>query len=221
MPWFPVDDSFHSHPKVLATSLAARGLWATAGSWSSDHLTDGAVPDHVFASLGGTPELADELIAAGLWRRTRRGYAFHDWLQWGSKRTAAQIRELRATRAESGRKGGVASGKSRSTRKAKPKQVASPLVGGGLNPSTSSTSPLPPASGGHDGSHPNCRACGTNPRGLPPPDPPTAAALHPSARTPAQAAMDAGLTPNGTPARGAAVAAAAERARKAITRRPA
>src|SRR6266704_3002926 len=108
MPWFPVDDSFHSHPKALATSLAARGLWATAGSWSSAHLTDGVVPVHVLASLGGTPELAAELVAAGLWRRTRQGYVFHDWFDWGSKRTAAEIRELRKVRADSGRKGGVA-----------------------------------------------------------------------------------------------------------------
>jgi hypothetical protein len=136
VPWFPVDDSFHSHPKALATSLAARGLWVTAGSWSSDHLTDGVVPVHVLASLGGTPELAAELVAAGLWRRTRQGYVFHDWLDWGSKRTAAEIRELRKVRAESGRKGGVASGKARSKPEAKTKQVASRLPRGGLNPNT-------------------------------------------------------------------------------------
>ena len=111
MPWFPVDDSFYSHPKTLATSLAARGLWVTAGSWSSAHLQDGAVPDHVLASLGGTPELAAELVAAGLWKRTKRGYVFHDWLEWGSKRTAAEIRELRAVRAETdGREGRPAGG---------------------------------------------------------------------------------------------------------------
>jgi hypothetical protein len=139
VPWFPVDDSFHSHPKALATSLAARGLWATAGSWSSAHLTDGVVPVHVLASLGGTPELAAELVAAGLWRRTRQGYVFHDWLEWGSKRTAAEIRELRKVRAENGRKGGVASGKARSKPEAKTKQVASRPLRGGLNPMSMST----------------------------------------------------------------------------------
>jgi hypothetical protein len=140
VPWFPVDDSFHSHPKALATSLAARGLWATAGSWSSAHLTDGVVPVHVLASLGGTPELAAELVAAGLWRRTRQGYVFHDWLDWGNKRTAAEIRQLRKVRAESGRKGGVASGKARSKPEAKTKQVASRLPRGGLNPMSNTTS---------------------------------------------------------------------------------
>ena len=124
MPWFPVDDSFYSHPKALATSLAARGLWATAGSWSSAHLTDGAVPDHVLGSLGGTPELADELCAAGLWRRTRRGYVFHDWLDWGSKHTAKEIRQLRRVRAEAGRTGGLASGRARTRKSENAKQTA-------------------------------------------------------------------------------------------------
>lgn len=76
MPWFLVGDQFPTHPKALATSLAARGLWVTAGAWSSAHLTDGVVRDHELASLGGTPELAAELVAAGLWRRFRRGYKF-------------------------------------------------------------------------------------------------------------------------------------------------
>jgi len=79
LPWFRVDDGFHSHPKVLATSLAARGLWVSAGSWSSGHLTDGVVPDHVLAALGGTPELAAELVSAGLWKRRRNGWQFHQW----------------------------------------------------------------------------------------------------------------------------------------------
>jgi hypothetical protein len=111
----------------------------TAGSWSSAHLTDGVVPVHVLASLGGTPELAAELVAAGLWRRTRQGYVFHDWLEWGSKHTAAEIRELRKIRAENGRKGGVASGKARSKPEAKTKQVASRPLRGGLNPMSMST----------------------------------------------------------------------------------
>lgn len=90
MPWFRVDDGFHSHPKVLATSLAARGLWVSAGSWSSGHLTDGVVPDHVLASLGGTPELAAELVAAGLWKRRRNGWQFHDWASRNPSKQAVE-----------------------------------------------------------------------------------------------------------------------------------
>ncbi|MGI5418677.1 hypothetical protein [Actinomadura luteofluorescens] len=80
MTWFKVDDRFHSHPKGMAASLAALGLWTVAGSWSSDHLTDGFIPDHVIASLSrGETELAKELCAAGLWKRSRGGYQFHEW----------------------------------------------------------------------------------------------------------------------------------------------
>lgn len=77
---FLVDDSFHSHPKQLAASLAAVGLWSVAGSWSNEHLTDGFVPDHVLQSLArGQVELAKELVSAGLWQRIKGGYRFHQW----------------------------------------------------------------------------------------------------------------------------------------------
>lgn len=80
MPWFRVDDGFHSHPKRLSVTLAAVGLWTVAGSWSSAHLTDGAVPDAYLESLSpDAPMLAGELVAAGLWKRRKGGYQFHDW----------------------------------------------------------------------------------------------------------------------------------------------
>ena len=96
MPWFHVDDGFHSHPKALATSLSARGLWVTAGSWSSAHLTGGVVPDRVLASLGGSPELAAELVAAGLWKRVRSGYQFHEWNHNGNPSKEAVEKERKA-----------------------------------------------------------------------------------------------------------------------------
>ncbi len=124
MPWFPVDDTFHSHPKRLATSAAALGLWVVAGSWSNAYLTDGRIPDHVLPLLlPDAATLADELVATGLWKRTRGGYVFNDWLEWGNKRTADQVRQLRSKRAEAGRQGGVASGQARKS-KAKVKREA-------------------------------------------------------------------------------------------------
>ena len=124
MTWFRVDDVFHSHPKVAATSLAARGLWVTAGSWSSAHLTDGVVPDHVLVSLGGTPELADELCAAGLWRRTRAAHKFHDWSACNP--TKKEVVDNRVRKAKAGRLGGLASAKARSTTVANAQARASP-----------------------------------------------------------------------------------------------
>lgn len=90
MPWFRVDDGFHSHPKVLAVSLAARGLWVTCGSWSSAHLTDGFIRDQVLASLGGSPELAEELVTEGLWRRRKGGYQFHQWAEKNPTKEAVE-----------------------------------------------------------------------------------------------------------------------------------
>jgi hypothetical protein len=108
VPWFRVDDGFHSHPKRLSVSLAAVGLWTVAGSWSSAHLTDGVVPDAYLESLSAdAPMLAGELVAAGLWKRRRGGYIFHDWASRNpskkfvenERRTARErMRELRKAR---------------------------------------------------------------------------------------------------------------------------
>src|SRR5690606_5302605 len=90
MPWFKVDDRFHAHPKALAVSLAALGPWTAAGSWSSANCTGGEVPDHVIPLLSrGSSELADELVRAGLWRRIRGGYRFHDWDDFNPNRDEA------------------------------------------------------------------------------------------------------------------------------------
>lgn len=88
MPWFPVDDRFHSHPKAAAASLAALGLWTLAGSWANDHLTDGNVPEHMIPLLSrGATGLADELVTVGLWRRTKAGYRFHQWHERNATRS--------------------------------------------------------------------------------------------------------------------------------------
>jgi hypothetical protein len=80
MTWFKVDDSFHSHPKVLATPPAALGLWVVAGAWCSANLTDGFVPDYVLPRLlPDAAQLAEQLATSRLWRRTKGGYRFHDW----------------------------------------------------------------------------------------------------------------------------------------------
>lgn len=107
MPWFKVDDSFHAHPKVLATDADALGLWVVAGAWSSSHLTDGFVPDHALPRLlPDSATLARKLVAAGLWRKVRGGYRFHDWSSYNpesgtvlAEREAARER-MRAVRAK-------------------------------------------------------------------------------------------------------------------------
>jgi hypothetical protein len=110
MTWFKVDDSFHAHPKVLATDADALGLWVVAGAWSSSHLTDGFVPDHALPRLlPGSDDLARKLVTAGLWRKARGGYRFHDWNDFNPKREDVEgerkaARE-RMRKLRSGRKG--------------------------------------------------------------------------------------------------------------------
>ncbi|WP_158884076.1 hypothetical protein [Amycolatopsis anabasis] len=122
-----MDDKFHSHNKVrkvLADDPAALALWVVAGSWSSDNLTDGLIPDHQLPWLfpAGADEQARKLVTARLWRRVRGGYEFHEWQadSDGTKRNPSkeEVEEERRKKAEAGRKGGLASGKARSTRQA-------------------------------------------------------------------------------------------------------
>lgn len=115
MTWFKVDDSFHSHPKVLATEPAALGLWVVAGAWSSSNLTDGFVPDYVLTRLlPDALKLAEKLKTSGLWHRKKGGYQFHDWGDYNpskdeveAERQAARSRmkTLRANRRTAGQSG--------------------------------------------------------------------------------------------------------------------
>lgn len=152
MTWFKVDDKAHSNSKfrkVLAEDPAALALWVVAGSWSSDNLTDGFVPDHQLPWLipAGSAELALTLVTARLWRRVKGGYQFHQWMTDGdgTKRNPSRV-EVEAERrkkAEAGRKGGLASGKTRSKREAPASAFASAPASGVLEPPTR---PDPPPS---------------------------------------------------------------------------
>lgn len=95
MTWFRIDDTFHTHPKVLALRASKHGkgslaLWTLAGTWSSQHLTDGHIPAAAVPVLGGLVAEAEALVAVGLWTRTEDGYAFHDWLDRNPSRTRVQ-----------------------------------------------------------------------------------------------------------------------------------
>src|SRR5450755_551390 len=80
MPWFLVGDQMHSAPllrKITAIEPAAVGLWAVAGSWSSEHLTDGLIPDNDLPWLfPDALKLAQALVVAGAWKRVRNGHRF-------------------------------------------------------------------------------------------------------------------------------------------------
>lgn len=85
MTWFKVDDGLHSHRKAIRAGVPAMGLWVLAGSWSSDQLTDGWVPNYIAARLdpGHHAKHAAALVRAGLWipdeHEGESGWWFHQW----------------------------------------------------------------------------------------------------------------------------------------------
>lgn len=114
MVWFKVDDKLHDHRKARQARKSAMGVWVLAGSWSADNLTDGFIPDDV-ATRWGTRHDFTALVSAGLWIEatsgSERGWQFVNWGEF--QPVKADIERERAQKAEAGRKGGKASGRSR------------------------------------------------------------------------------------------------------------
>lgn len=111
MAWFKVDDGFHASRKLLMipkrTRFAAAGLWAIAGSWCADQLTDGNIPDYMIKELGAPPAAPLALVDCGLWERAHGGYVFRNWHEYqpskqdvDAERAASRerMRDLRAKR---------------------------------------------------------------------------------------------------------------------------
>lgn len=125
MPWFAVDDTFHSHRKRLAAGNTAVGVWTACGSYCGQHLTDGHVPGEV-VKLYGRPADASVLVRVRLWHAPGHDcercpqpepgtYVFHDYLDYNPSREEVETERRRTHEAKSraGRAGGIASGVSR------------------------------------------------------------------------------------------------------------
>lgn len=116
MPWFPVDDTAAFHPKLVAAGNTAIGMWARAGAWCAQQLTDGFVPDHMIGALGNTAQ-ARQLVNVGLWTREDGGYQFHEWDAPGRNLTRKEIEAKRAEERErkaayrAGKRGGSPPGR--------------------------------------------------------------------------------------------------------------
>lgn len=112
MPWFKLDDSFHSHPKVIAAGNEAVGLFVRCGTYAAEHLTDGFIDEDIAVLYGasdtgsrrnpgtGKPEtLAETLVRTKLWRRARGGWRMRDYLDYNPSRQAVdKSRENNARR---------------------------------------------------------------------------------------------------------------------------
>ena len=124
MPWFRLDDSFHSHPKVIAAGNEAVGLFVRCGTYAAEHLTDGFISEDIAVLYGasdtgsrrnpgtGKPEtLAETLVRTKLWRRTRGGWRMPDYLEYnpsakavGNERKNAAQRQKRRREALTSRR---------------------------------------------------------------------------------------------------------------------
>ncbi|MEV4437508.1 hypothetical protein AB0K09_00575 [Streptomyces sp. NPDC049577] len=113
MPWFNVDDSAHSHPKMIKAGNAAIGLWMRCGSYVAQHLTDGIVPGPIAEMYGTTPQIR-KLLAAGLWHAAGHGckscpqpaggdYYMHDYERSGNPKRA-DVEQRRAKAADKKRR---------------------------------------------------------------------------------------------------------------------
>lgn len=102
MATFPISDGFYADPVYLGLSGDAVALWTRSASWSTHHLTDGFVPTSALAVLQVSDEqIPDELVARGIWKRTRGGFRHVDWPKQASsdyveaKREADRARQQR------------------------------------------------------------------------------------------------------------------------------
>jgi hypothetical protein len=91
VPWARFDDAFYDHPKLDRLGryrLPAIGLHLCAVTWSCRHLTDGLIPDARVAALGGTPQLTEALVRAGMWDRLEEygAYLIHDFDHYNKTR---------------------------------------------------------------------------------------------------------------------------------------
>lgn len=110
MPWFKIDDSAHSHPKMIRAGNAALGLWLRCGAYSAQHLLEGVVPGDIARMYGTAPQAA-KLVKVGLWHEAGHecarcpqpepgNFVIHDFFEGGRNSTRAQVEASRRAAAE-------------------------------------------------------------------------------------------------------------------------
>jgi hypothetical protein len=82
-PWFKVSDDLPSKPQTTriprSDRTSALGLWALAGAWSAQQLTDGHIPSYMLDELAGTADAAEWLVTSGYWAVVEDGWQFVEW----------------------------------------------------------------------------------------------------------------------------------------------
>jgi len=83
MAWVKIDDQFSDHPKVIEAGPLASWLYVCGLTYCGRYLTDGWIPKgqlRKLADVDNAQELADKLVAVGLWDVVDGGYNVHDFL---------------------------------------------------------------------------------------------------------------------------------------------
>lgn len=110
-----LDDGFDTWPEVAEAGTPAAGLYTRCGAWIARNIANGRISDAVIpgavARMYGSSEWAQRLVDVGLW--AVEGTAYRDLRHFDLNPTSAKLAELRAKKAEAGRRGGIASGRSR------------------------------------------------------------------------------------------------------------
>ena len=108
MSWVKIDDQMSDHPKLIVAGPVAAWFWMCGMCYCARYLTDGFVPlgqVRKMADMDHDPlELAEKLVATGLWERTDGGFNVHDYLDYNPSRE--EVIAARGARMEAGRRGG-------------------------------------------------------------------------------------------------------------------
>lgn len=113
MTWVRLDEDWADNVKVVSVSKDARLLYIVALCYCAGQENDGRFPARYLPVLGAKAECEDlagcvgELIEVGLWEEAGEGFVqVHDFTEKNPSKE--RLAELRAQRAEAGRKGGRA-----------------------------------------------------------------------------------------------------------------
>lgn len=179
MDWVKLHTRFYVDPKVASLPDAhTEMMFVRSLAYAGDQETGGFIPEASLPLLARRRRYAASvkaLVASGLWTADAGGYRITRWddrqeeLETLAKRRAADRERKRRQRAS--QKESSSEGTSRDVSADSPVTVQTQEEEEEL-----SNPPNPPPSGGndaqHDGTHINCRQCGTNKRGKPKPPPP-------------------------------------------------
>jgi hypothetical protein len=138
MTWVRLDDTFPEREDMLRAGALGLAMHVAATCYCNRNLTNGVILRSAVRRLLDVddPEaIAASLVHVGTWLATDDGYRLLDYFP--NQPSAETVRQLSATRADAGRKGGKASGQTRRAQskqpsstngQANPRQVASSMV---------------------------------------------------------------------------------------------